>query len=88
MQDFRLFKYIEQWRIVQKKQESFRVDIKKTDETVDERTMEIELVSHIRKVLDLDCETEFEVDFVDDIPIDKSGKLLKVVSKLESNSSE
>jgi len=85
MQDFRMFNHIEQWRVIQKKQNSFRVDIKKTDEPIDERCMEIEFASHIRKVLDLDSEIEFEVDFVDDIPLDKSGKLMKVVSKMENN---
>ena len=85
MEEFRLFEYIEQWRIVQKNRDSFRFDIVKTDKTADERTMEIELVSYIRKVLQLDPEITFEVDFVDDIPLDRSGKLMKVVSKLESN---
>lgn len=79
MQDFKLFKHIEQWRIVQKKQDSFRVDIKKTGESVDEPSMGMELVSHIRKVLDLGSEIGLEVDFVDDIPLDRSGKLMKVV---------
>lgn len=82
VQLFRLFEHIEQWRVVQKTLDSFRIDIKKTDETVDERAMESELASHIRKVLDLGSEIEIEVYFVDNFQLDKSGKLRKVVSKL------
>jgi len=85
MEEFRLFEHIEQWRVVQKNQDSFRFEIARARKTVDERTMEIELVSHIRKVLDLSSEIEFDVDFVDNIPLDRSGKLMKVVSKLENN---
>jgi phenylacetate-CoA ligase len=81
MQLFRSFEFIEQWRIVQEKQDSLRIDIEKIDTDIDERSMKIELVEHIRRVLNLSPEIQVEVHFVDEIPVDKSGKLMKVVSK-------
>jgi len=85
MQLFRLFNHIEQWRIVQNKRDVLRVDIKKASQSVDEAKMQIELVSHLRKILELDSKTNIEVSFVDDIPLDKSGKLTKFVSSLQGN---
>jgi phenylacetate-CoA ligase len=81
MQLFRLFECIEQWRVVQEKQDSLRIDIKKVDVNVDERSMETELVGHIRRVLNLSSQIQVEVHFVNEIPVDKSGKLMKVISK-------
>jgi len=81
MQLFKSFESIEQWRVVQEKLGSLRIDVKKLDMNVDERSMEAELVDHIRKVLSLSSEMQVEVHFVDEIPVDKSGKLMKVVSK-------
>lgn len=81
MQLFRLFERIDQWRVVQKSDDSFRIDVKKADEKVDEQVMRAELTRHIRKTLDLSSEIEVEVDFVDDIPLSKGGKMNKVVSK-------
>jgi len=78
---FRLFEYIEQYRVVQEKQDSLRIDIKRVDVNVDERSMETELVEHIRRVLNLNSEIRVKVHFVDEIPVDKSGKLMKVISK-------
>ncbi|MCJ7431294.1 phenylacetate--CoA ligase family protein [Candidatus Bathyarchaeota archaeon] len=81
MQLFRLFECIEQWRVVQERQNSLRFDVKKVNVNVDERSMETELVGHIRKVLNLDSDVEVEVHFVNEIPVDKSGKMMKVISK-------
>lgn len=81
MQLFRLFERIDQWRVVQKSDDSFRIDVKKADEKVDEQVMRAELTRHIRKTLDLSSEIEVEVDFVDDISLSKGGKMNKVVSK-------
>jgi phenylacetate-CoA ligase len=81
MQLFKLFEFIEQWRVVQEKQDSLRIDVKKIDANVNERSMETELVEHIRKVLNLSSEVGVEVHFVNEIPLDKSGKMMKVISK-------
>ena len=48
--------------------------------------MEAELLSHFRKTLKLnEAKATIEVDFVDEIPPDKTGKIRKVVSELEAN---
>ncbi|MHA1832375.1 MAG: phenylacetate--CoA ligase family protein, partial [Candidatus Baldrarchaeia archaeon] len=81
MQLFKQFKYIEQWRVIQKGNDLFRIDVKKVNETVDEEIMRTELTRHIRKTLNLNSEIKVKVNFVNDIHLDKSGKLNKVVLK-------
>jgi len=81
MQLFKQFKYIEQWRVIQKGNDLFRIDVKKVNETVDEEIMRTELTRHIRKTLDLNSEIKVKVNFVNDIHLGKSGKLNKVVLK-------
>ena len=83
MQLFKQFESIEQWRVIQNKDYSFRVDVKKADEMVNEKVMRVELIRHVREVLDLGAKIEVEVNFVDEIPLGKSGKINKVVSKNE-----
>ncbi len=47
--------------------------------------MENKLVNHIRKMLDLDSDMiEIRVEFVENIPLDKSGKRMAVVSKIKA----
>jgi phenylacetate-CoA ligase len=81
MQLFRLFECIEQWRVVQEGHSSLRIDVKKAGASIDERRIETELVGHIRRMLNLGSEIQVEVHFVAEIPVDKSGKLMKVISK-------
>jgi len=80
----RFFEKIMQYRVVQKKCDLFEIYIKKKDDSVDEKVMETELVAYIKKMIDTDaCEVKFEVKFVEDIPLSKTGKLMAVVSELE-----
>jgi phenylacetate-CoA ligase len=84
MEFYRFYRNIYQYRIVQKRVDHLRVFIKKKNGSADEREMELELVRHMKKMLDLsEFEVTVEVEFVDEIPLDKSGKLRKVVSELE-----
>lgn len=84
MSMFRFCSQVEQFRFVQKKPELFEVYIKKKDDRVDERSMRTELVAHLREVLNISaCDVSFEIQFVDSIPPDKSGKLRAVVSELK-----
>ena len=86
MRVFRLYKYMDQFRVIQKKQDHFEIRIKQKNDSIDERTMEKELVAHIEKMLRIDAsKITFEVKFVESIPLDKSGKLMAVVSELKTN---
>jgi hypothetical protein len=59
----------------------FRLKVKECD--ADRSVIEKELLAHMRNVLNItEDEMAFEVDFVDDIPLDKSGKFSIVVSEL------
>jgi len=79
----KFFEKIMQYRVVQKKRDFFEIYIKKNDPSIDEQVLENELVTHIKRVLNIDkCETTFQVRFVDDIPSSKTGKLMAVVSEL------
>ena len=84
---FKMFEYIDRWRVVQKKRDHIEICVKKAGEAVEERILEIELVAHLKKSLNLEnSEIAFEVKFVDDIPLDKSGKLMAVTSELTNES--
>jgi len=77
---------IDQFRVIQRKLDLFEVHIKMKNEGIDERNMEKELVGHLRKALNLDADdVTFEMEFDEDIPLDKSGKLSAVVSMLKKN---
>jgi phenylacetate-CoA ligase len=80
---FRLYRYIEQFRVIQRKTGSFEILIKADNSAVDEKTIEIELVSHIKRMLGLEeCEVTFDVRFVDEVRLDDSGKFRLIVSEL------
>lgn len=86
MNMFESSRLIEQFRVIQKKTDLFEIWIKKKDDTVDETTIATKLAAHIRKMLKIDkYEISFEIKFVEDIPIDRSGKLRAVVSELSSS---
>ena len=52
---------------------------------VQEALLRGELVRHMKATLSLEG-VDFEIRFVDDIPLDKNGKLRIVVSKVNSSS--
>ena len=82
MEFYRFYNHIEQYRVIQKKADLFKFIIKKTG-NVDERAMEIELHNHVRKMLQInESEVALEIEFVDSIPLDKGGKLRKIISEL------
>jgi len=80
---FKFYKHIDLFRIVQKKDDSFEIYIKMKEDGVDRNTFEQVLVKHLRGMLGLGTDlAAFKVKFVEDIPLDKSGKLMIVVSEL------
>lgn len=82
MNMFKFYKYIDQFRIVQKKPDLFVFNIALKYGSVEKDIVEKELISHLRSTFNLE-HVNFEVKFVDSIPLDKSGKLMAVVSNLK-----
>ncbi len=78
---FKQYDQIDQFRVVQKKLDlfEFKLKIKNKDFATN---LEREFLSHLRTTLGFDGSAEFRVDFVDDVPLDKNGKLGIVVSEL------
>lgn len=85
-----MFKYhnnIDQYRITQRKIDLIEFLIKLNSDGVDKTIVEKELLNHLQRILNISAdEVTFEVKFVDEFPLDKSGKLRKVVSELHENS--
>ncbi|MEM2146489.1 MAG: hypothetical protein QW279_14090, partial [Candidatus Jordarchaeaceae archaeon] len=80
---FRLYSYIEQFRIVQKDKTFFEIMIKLRDINVDKDAFEKELIDHLSKIINpLRESIDLRVRFVDNIPLEKSGKLRIVVSEI------
>jgi acyl-coenzyme A synthetase/AMP-(fatty) acid ligase len=49
--------------------------------------MQAELIAHLRRTLEIDeSGVTIDVEFVDSIPLDKSGKLRKVISEIDNSS--
>jgi phenylacetate-CoA ligase len=84
MEFYRFCRDIYQYRIVQKKISTLKVLIRRKASAPGEGEMEAELLRHMRSTLGLsESEVAIEVEFVDEIPLDKSGKLRKLVSELK-----
>ena len=83
---YKYFTHVFQYRFIQEKIDFFKILLKKKDSGVKDEVMKVELVEHFRKTLKLsEAEATIEVDFMDEIPPDKTGKIRKVVSELEDN---
>ncbi len=83
----RLFKHasqINKFRVIQKKPELIEIFVKKDDKKVEEGHLKRQLLDHIGSCLHLDAESAsvFDIIFVEEIPLDKSGKLRSVISLL------
>ena len=86
MDIFKLQDSIDQYRIVQRKAGLIEFLVKLTSDNTDKETLKRELLMHFRKTLKIDPDqADIEVEFVDNIPLDKTGKLRKVVSELDRN---
>lgn len=84
MMFFEFYREIDQYRVIQKRLDFFKFLLKKKDGGVDEKVMETQLVEYLRKLFRVDeGAVTFDVEFVNEIPLDKSGKLMKVVSELK-----
>jgi phenylacetate-CoA ligase len=83
LHEFKFYDRIDKFRIVQKKLDAFEFNIKMKDDILRENVMKMELSAHLRTIFKFD-DLRFEIKFVDDIALDKSGKLMAVISKLNS----
>ena len=86
MSMFKFYRYIDQFRVIQKKRDLLEFYIKMKDNSPEESIMEVELIAHLAKMCKLDMnDVKMEIKFVEDMPLDKSGKLMAVVSELKSD---
>ena len=83
---FKSIRDIDQFRVIQKRKDLLEIHVKKKN-SVDEKTMRTELLSHLGKMLDVkQDEVTFEIVFDSVIPLDKTGKFSAVVSELKKSS--
>jgi phenylacetate-CoA ligase len=86
----RLFKYtdhIDKFRVVQRESGLIEIYVKKENTNIGEDFLETKLVEHIEKCLHIEepSSITFNVRFVEEIPLDKSGKLRSVISLLKQS---
>lgn len=80
---FRYYNLIDLFRIVQTKRDKLVFKLKLKEQRIREDEVEEELKAHLKKELDLNVEqVEIDVEFVDDIPLDKNGKFRIVISEI------
>lgn len=84
LHEFEFYYCIEKFRIVQKKLNVFEFILKLKENGIKESGIERALVSHLGSIFKSE-ELVFEIKFVGDIPLEKSGKLKAVISELNSN---
>ena len=74
---------IDQFQVIQKKLDLFEFRIKKKNKDDDEKILEAKLKSHLIKMLNLlSDEAEINISFVDEIPLEKTGKMRSVISQI------
>jgi len=84
MSSFEYYPFFSQFRIIQKKRSLFHIKIKLHNENIDKDMISRKLVNYLSNTLSLDLNNiNFEVYFVDNIPLDKTGKLKIVISELD-----
>jgi len=89
MRAFRYVKEIDQYRVLQKSEDLVEISIKKTDDTVDEQYLRNKLLSNIveglQKLENVDLTgVEFDIRFVDELPLVGRGKLSVVSSNVQA----
>jgi len=81
MNMFKYYNCIDQFRVIQREQDFFEFNIALKASTINENVLERELVTHLSRVLNLN-QVSFNIRFVKAISLEKTGKLMAVVSKL------
>ncbi|MBS7619933.1 phenylacetate--CoA ligase family protein [Candidatus Bathyarchaeota archaeon] len=74
---------VDQFQVIQKKLDLFEFRIKKKNENDDEKILESKLRAHLLKMLNLLSDmVEIKIIFVDDIPLEKTGKMRSIISQI------
>ncbi len=79
---FRQYSCIDLFRVIQKRRDLIVFRLKLKEPVADQSSFEREFVRHVRTMLGFAEELSVEVDFVDEIPLDKSGKFQLVISEV------
>ncbi len=80
---FNHYDRVDMFRVVQRRKDLLVFKIKLKAGVVAEKALERELVEHLRKTLQIPAEeVEFAIEFVDEIPLGKTGKFSIVVSEI------
>lgn len=87
MEFYKFYRNVYQYRIIQKAKNLLKFEVKNKNKTVNEDEMRTELIAHMRRMLGInEADVTIDVEFVDNIPLDKSGKLRKVISEINHSS--
>lgn len=82
---FKYYDDIEQYRIRQRRIDFFEVELKMNKFAVSPEIMRKEFENHLKNFLDLSqYNMQFDISFVDEIPLSKTGKLMSVWSDLNT----
>jgi len=84
MNMFKFYGHIDQFRVIQKKADLFEFNIALKRANMDKNILKSELITHLESTFNLD-RMRFEIKFVDHIALDKSGKLMAVLSNLKES---
>lgn len=83
MNSFSDIKRVDQFKIIQKKLNLFEFMIKKKNEEDDERILGSKLKDHLIRMLRFSPdEIEIKITFVDEIPLEKTGKMRYIISQI------
>jgi phenylacetate-CoA ligase len=88
MNMFKFYRHIDQFRLIQKRLDLFEVEIRVKDDYPNASVVRDELLSHLQTTLNVDESMTWRVNIVEDIPLDKNGKLMAVVSLVTPRSLE
>ena len=81
MSTFSLFRYIDQYQIHQKKVDQMDIYFKLSSSPIEQTKIAQEFSAHINKFFDLqNDDVKFNISFVAEIPLSKTGKLRSVWS--------
>jgi phenylacetate-CoA ligase len=82
LHEFKFYHCIEKFRVIQKELAVFEFVIKLKAGSINESEFEQGLIAHLGTIFQL-RDLVFDISIVEDIPLDKNGKLMAVVSRLD-----
>jgi len=86
MKDFSFFDQIDQYRVIQKKKNHIQVFLKFNVLPVDLADVTLKVKRHVKHILGVvDPDFFVDVQFVDDIPLSRTGRLMTTFSEVTSS---